>query len=143
MKRIPLFGSLLFFVFIGSCAAKSNEDNTARLYPETLTSLVSNLVENDTEKRQIMELYEELGGSDASLQRGMRACEILSQGETVDKLAMKQSQYAGEDLGLSGLDRALNNREMEELTKALKLYSAEVYAAQSSICPETEVNLEF
>lgn len=143
MKTISLLGSFLLFVFLGSCTAKSNKDNTARLYPETLTSLVSTLVENDTEKRKIMELYEELGGPEASLQRGTRACEILSQGETVDKLAMKQSQYASKDLGLSGLNRALNNREMEELSRALKLYNAEVYAAQSSICPETEVDLEF
>jgi hypothetical protein len=130
-------------VACGSSPSRDNTASTASLYSENLTFLVGTLVESDTEKRQVMEIYEELGGSEASLQRGLESCEILSQGETVNELAMKQHQYAGRDLGFSASNRALNDREMEKLTLALKLYNAEVYAAQSSICPETEVELEF
>jgi hypothetical protein len=103
---------------------------------------MSGTVESDTEKKKIMEIYSELGGSKASEGRGNKACEALEQGKTIDELASQAVTDALKSMGRYQ-NGALSNSEKEKWEMVSSIYTAEALAAQSSICPETKVDLKF
>lgn len=134
---IPLITSSII-----SCGGTSAENQAESQYVSVLEALIETQAETDNDKKQIMLIHEELGGSDASRQRADQACESLKTGMVVEDVSHEQSIQAIRDLGLTKLGRAWNSEESERIKYASNLYIAEVFAAQETICPETKVELE-
>ena len=124
-----------------SCSQNSKSSTTPKLdYVSTLEYLINDNSETDDDKIEVMAIYQEVGGSDASKERASEICDSLRSGSDFKQVEHDHSLRAIRDIGLSG--RAWTDKEMEKISYAGSLYLAEVYAAQLAICPETEVEVE-
>ena len=124
---------------LGACSATSNasgqQNGKKMAYPEAIKFFVSEVVDSDADKKMVMNLYEEFGGSKVSRERGEEACKSLEAGENMEELAVNQLHKAQADLNHSS--------DAEKVMALTSLYTAEVFAAQVAICPDTKVDLEF
>ena len=117
------------------------QEDSQEDYIDILTIMVESQVEDDASKRGVMDIYNRLGGSETSRQRADEICDLLQEGQNFEEVIQQHGLKVSKDIGLSQ-GRAYNDQEMLEIQYGIILYTSEVAAAQTSLCPDTKVEVD-
>lgn len=102
--------------------------------------MLKETVDDNSNKKEIMGYYKELGGARASEERGHKACEALEDGANIETLAM--TDHLDEYYKELGMTQPWGNSDFEKAKVLVKLFNAEIYTAQLAFCPETKIEIE-
>lgn len=136
MKTIWVIWPVMSMLF---SACSSNVSYSKASYSETLEIMLKETVD-DTDNKEIMGYYKELGGARASEERGHKACKALEDGADIETLAM--TNHLDEYYEELGMTQPWGNSDFEKVKVLVKLLNAEIFTAQLAFCPETKIEIE-
>lgn len=109
-------------------------------YSKTLEVMLKETVDDNSNKKEIMGYYKELGGAKASKERGHKACEALEDGANIETLPM--TNHFNEYYKELGMISPWSDSDYEKSKVVGNLFIAEIFAAQLAFCPDTKVEIE-
>lgn len=138
IKQISLLIiGLMSFYTLTSCGKKSPMED----YGANLEEVLSYTTKTSDQKESVMEVYETLGGYDASVERASEVCEQLKSGVDIKDIQEQQSAKLADELGIPLAD-FFTAEGIEASQSAIALAIAEVNAGQQTFCPEMDVEVE-
>jgi hypothetical protein len=137
----------IFIIFNSHQLANLNAENLSSSNPDEqykyiLNDFIKDQLKNDEDIMKSMELFKKQGGFEVSKQRALKNCKALSEGVVKEKLLQGKTNEVMNALNYSKTDRALTDKEMQQMNYLFAIYSAEVFAGQDVYCPETRKDFQ-